>query len=196
MHTPLAQGGAHQVGLGTGADQDRDVPRSQPFESTVGLPKPVLGVVEPNHHLLGTVLGVTLPNLALPPQRGVVGPQQRRLLATSPHPPFQTTLGQHRHIRQRVVPFRTEHKSPLWGLRLGLCKQVVESPHHRPSGAVVGAQHVVAPLGVPFRTEVAVDVRTPKGVNGLFGIADQQQQLARAVVLHPVDRVQNGVLDR
>ena len=75
-----------------------------------------------------------------------------------------------------------EHERALAGSRLRLREHMVHRIHQRGSGTMVGAEHVVAPVGVATRVQVAVDVGTAEGEDRLLRVADQEQRGLRIVV--------------
>ena len=71
-------------------------------------------------------------------------------------------------------------KRPDTRCRLAPGKQAVDHIDHGLTGAVVGAQHVMPPFCGTSGIQVAVNVCTPKTVNGLFGVANEQQRARTA----------------
>ena len=73
---------------------------------------------------------------------------------------------------------------------------MVDGRHHRLRRAEVGVQRVVPSPGGLACPQIGMNVGPPEGIDGLLRVADQDQRLLRAVLLHPIDPVEDAVLHR
>ena len=199
-HIAAAQLASHRCRLLAGAHQHGDVGRAQATEASLRIIEPRARVVEQHGDVLGAALG-KLPKAGLNiVQTGVQRQRQGRTHSRRGDKRFAPPLGVDRLERQRVAGtlpgVGPEHEGALAVPHFGLLKQVVHGRHQRHRRAVVGAQHVVAPLGGPPGRQVTVDVCPPKAVDGLLGVADQQQGAGGLVGLNAVQAVENARLHR
>ena len=199
-HIAAAQLASHRCRLLAGANQHGDVGRAQAAEASLRAVEPRACIVEQHGDVLGAALG-KLPKAGLNiVQTGVQRQRQGRTHSRRGDKRFAPPLGVDRLERQRVAGtlpgVGPEHEGALAVSHFGLLKQVVHGRHQRHRRAVVGAQHVVAPLGGPPGRQVTVDVCPPKAVDGLLGVANQQQGAGRLVGLDAVQAVENSRLHR
>ena len=89
-----------------------------------------------------------------------------------------------------------KHESALACTLFGLYKPLVDGIDQRIGRAEIGVQHIVPPSRRFTGLQIAVNVRTAKAVNGLFGVTNQQQSALRAVVGRAVNLVKQAVLQR
>src|SRR5690606_18548958 len=82
-------------------------------------------------------------------------------------------------------------------MALGEGEDLVDGRHQPFGGAEVGLQVVVAAFGGGPRLEVGEDVRATEGVDGLLGVADQQDGAVVALLpADAVDALEDAVLQR
>ena len=188
-HAPLLQLAPHGSGLGARAHQHRNVCRAQATQRGVGLRKAGLRIGQPLHDLGGAARGKAFAVLGDPRQFQVVVDVQRRHGSIGSLEPLGPPASLHGHKGQGVFTALriTQQKRALTPACLGTGEQVVDRTHQRLRGAVVDDQQVVAPLGGAARLQVAVDVGPAKAVDGLLGVANEQQ---RGVGLGHTGRVQ------
>ena len=99
--------------------------------------------------------------------------------------------------RQRVVAAALAKQKRRLGVALfGQCKPMVGGRHQSRGGAVVGRQHVVAPGGGLAGFEVAVNIGAAKAVDGLLGVANEQQRAIGRRGVGLVDVLKQAVLQR
>ena len=118
-------------------------------------------------------------------------------------PDFLAPLSLHRQERQRhrcsctipVIRYGTEPECPPRAL-LGHLEDMVDGAHHGFRRAEIGVQRVVPSSGGLARPQIGMNVGPPEGIDGLLRVADQDQRLLRAVLLHPIDTVEDAVLHR
>ena len=153
-------------------------------------------VVEPGHDALGAAFGkaahvglhVNHVQVVLQGQRGYGAAGGVQLLGPA--------LGLNGDKRQGVTARGLEQESGLGLGVLGLPEAVVDGLHQRVGGAVVDIQRVMPPLGGGAGLQVAVDVGPAKAVDGLLGVADEQQRPVAGVGLGVVNPVEQAVLQR
>ena len=118
-------------------------------------------------------------------------------------PDFLASLRLHRQERQRrrcsctvsVIRYGTEPECAA-GTLLGHLEDMVDSVHHRFRRAEIGVQRVMPSSGGLARPQIGMNVGPPEGIDGLLRVTDQDQRLLRAVLLHPIDTVEDAVLHR
>ena len=118
-------------------------------------------------------------------------------------PDFLAPLSLHRQERQRhrcsctvsVIRYGTEPECAA-GALLGHLEDMVDSAHHRFRRAEIGVQRVVPSSGGLARPQIGMNVGPPESIDGLLRVADQDQRLLRAVLLQPIDPVEDAVLHR
>ena len=203
----------HGRGLSAGSHQDRDVLRAQADKALIDTlspdPSPKGGgagdrrlrreagvrVVEPGDDLLGATLGEQPADPAVVLQPEVVHQRDCGRRFRPDHEPLRAALGRDRHEGQRVGLARLpEHEGPRRALRLGEAKPAVDRRDHGVGRAVIDRQLVMPPRGGRARPQVAVDIRATEAIDRLFGVADEQQGRLRVVVGHPIDPVEDAVL--
>ena len=117
-------------------------------------------------------------------------------------PDFLAPLRFHRQKRQRrrcscttpVLRYGTEPECTA-GALLGHLEDMVDA-HHGFRRAEIGVQRVVPSPGGLTRPQIGMNVGPPEGIDGLLRITDQDQRLLRAVLLQPIDPVEDAVLHR
>ena len=118
-------------------------------------------------------------------------------------PGFLAPLRLHRQERQRhrcsctvpVIRYGTEPECAA-GALLSHLEDMVDGAHHRFRRAEIGVQRVVPSSGGLARPQIGMNVGPPEGIDGLLRVPDQDQRLLRAVLLHPIDTVEDAVLHR
>ena len=197
-HAAPAQFAPHGSGFLSVAHQHRDVGWAQALARLAGRFKPGQRVVQPGGNALGAERGKQAPVLVVVAQFQVVLQHQGGRRALRGVKSLGTATRLHRHEGQRVgLPGAApEQKGAAPRPQLGLRKAVVDRVHQRLRGAVVGAQHIVAPGSGPARCQVAVDVGAAKTVDRLLGVANQEQRGVCGVVGRAVQPVKDAVLQR
>ena len=112
------------------------------------------------------------------------------------HQYFTATIGFDWVKRQRTRCSCAEHEGAFSIPRFGLHKPLVDGIDQRLCRAEVGVQHIVAAFGRRAGLQVAVNVRTAKTIDGLLGVANQQQSAFRAVACRLINLVKQAVLQR
>ena len=197
-HAAPAQFAPHGLRLLAGAHQHGNVGRAQPLAHLARRFKTGLWVVQPGGDALGTQRGKQAPVLVAAAQLQVVLQHHGGRRAVRRMELLQAATRMHRRKRQRVgLPgAAAKHEGTLARTQLGAPKAMVDRVHQRLGRAVVGVQHIVPPGGGAARCQVAVNVGAAKAINGLLGVADQQQRSVRGVVCRAVKPVKNAVLQR
>ena len=199
-HAPLLQRAAQGGRLFAGAHQQGNVAGSQALQWLTVLGETIVGVIQPAHNLLGTALGERLAHRPHALQFQVMhqGDGGERTLPVDPL--FFAPFGGHGHKRQRIVSRLSalcfESKSPFGLVGFGLQKGTVHGLHQGLGRAVIDRQRIVPPLCGLARIQVTVNIGPAKTINGLFGVANQQQSPLGRVVRRAVNLVKNPVLNR
>ena len=200
-HVALLQGAAHGSGLGAGAHQDGNVLRAQALQRLAFLLKTVGRIVQPHNDLLGAALGKGVARVARTLHLQVMHQRDGGHGSARTHPLLLAPVGCYFHKGQGVAAIAGGKLEGATGLpllrwpRLGLQKTVVDGLHQRMGRAVIDRQRIVPPCGGTARLQVAVNVRATKTVNGLFGVANQQQSALGVVVWCAVNLVKDAVLE-
>ena len=150
-----------------------------------------------------------MARLGIQPVSGIFrhrpGDQCRRSLARILRvlPDFLAPLSLHCQERQRrrcsctvpVIRYGTEPECAA-GALLSHLEDMVDGTHHGFRRAEIGVQRVVPSSGGLARPQIGMNVGPPESIDGLLRVADQDQRLLRAVLLHPIDAIEDAVLHR
>ena len=182
------QGLADRVGLFAVAHQHGHVARAQWRHRPAGLQKTGVAAragAQPVGHLRGADLGHVAAvarhaHGVLPAFGGQPPPGQRRGLAPVQQQLLGAALGRHGQEGHGVVGLPVHEtvgkaKRRLGPIRFGVVEHRVDRADQRLGRAEVGAQRVMPPRRGAPRLQVGVDVGAAKAVNGLLGVANQEQ---------------------
>ena len=195
------QGRAHDGGFGAGAHQDGDVLRLQGREALRTLKASLAGtrLLEPARDLGGgrrghaRAIGLGVDHvrfaLELPEGHGRGGGAvDDELLVAAPGRDLDIGDG----IAGGGIGLKAEGAARLG---LGVAEEAIAGVHHGPGGAEVGRKRGVTSGGRVARGQIGMDVGAAKAVDGLLGVADQDEGGPGIVVGDPIDGVEDAVLD-
>ena len=198
-HAAPAQFAPHRLGFFAGAHQHGNIGGAQALQGLARFGKTGLAVVQPGADALGAQGGEQAPVVFSAAQLQIVRQGQRGHRAVGGLKVLGPATGAHGHKGQGVVGGgggAAKAESASTCTRFGLGKAVVDGIDQCLCRAVVGAQHIVAPRSGAARGQVAVNVGTTKAVDGLLGIANQQQRGVEVVVCGAIELLKQAVLQR
>ena len=200
-HAPGRQCLADVLRLAAGTHQHRHIRRAHRLHALLRVHKPgaaSLSALQHLHHGTGTALGHALAVFV--PRQRLVSCQlpdiQGRGRAAIQRPYLAAPPGRDRQEGQRIIAILSEQEGTAGPVFFCFGEHVIDRIDHGLAGTEVGVQTLVPPIGGAPGLQIGMDIRAAERVDRLLGIADQQQRGVLLVLRHPVDAVEDTVLQR